>query len=122
MKRPRKERAIGALRLVLGGVVLAQSVVFLFSAGSTNAFSRTGLPDAIRVILGCSEITAAALFLLPPTAALGAWALLGVFLGAAVIHLSHGSFEIGSLLVYSTAVIAVMTHLPGRAGTNATGN
>jgi uncharacterized membrane protein YphA (DoxX/SURF4 family) len=108
MNRTRKEIAIIVLRLVLGLVVLAQSFIFLFGGDSTKFFARHGLPDAIRLVLGWSEVVAAILFLLPPTLAVGAWFLLAVFAGAIFLHLVHGQFEVVGLLVYCAAVFVVL--------------
>ena len=82
MSRTRTDAAIIALRLVLGFVVLAQSFIFLFGNESARFFSRHGLPDAVHLILGWSEVVAAILFLVPPTLVGGAWLLLVVFCGS----------------------------------------
>lgn len=116
-----KDMAIIVLRLVLGLVVLAQSFIFLFGGESAGFFARHGLPDAIRLILGWSEVVAAILFLLPPTLVVGAWFLLAVFAGAISLHLLHGQFEVGALLVYSAAVLVVVAFRDSRsARTDAT--
>ena len=108
MSRTRKDIAIIVLRLVLGLVVLAQSFTFLLGGESAKFLARHGLPDAIRLILGSSEVVAAILFLLPPTLVVGSWFLLVVFAGAIFLHLVHGQFEVGGLLVYSAAVLVVL--------------
>ena len=115
MIRTKKDTAIIVLRLVLGLVVLAQSFIFLFGGESAKFLARHGLPDAIRLILGCSEVVAAILFVLPPTLVVGAWFLLVVFAGAIFLHLAHGQFELGGLFVYSAAVLVVLaSHEPRR--------
>jgi hypothetical protein len=114
MKSPRPQIAIDALRVVLGVVVLIQSFIFLFGGDSAKVFGRHGLPDAIRMALGWSEVIAAVLFLLPPTIVVGGWALLVVFMAAIAIHLLHGQFEVGGLLVYAAAVFAVMVQRRSR--------
>lgn len=108
MSRSRKDIAIVVLRLVLGTVVLAQSFVFLFGGESEMFFARHGLLDAVRLVLGWSEVLAAILFLLPPTLVVGAWFLLVVFAGAIFLHLAHGQFEVGGLLVYGAGVLVVL--------------
>jgi uncharacterized membrane protein YphA (DoxX/SURF4 family) len=108
MSRTKRGLAIIVLRLVLGLVVLAQSFIFLFGGESVKFFAGHGLPDAIRLILGWSEVVAAILFLLPPTLLVGAWFLLAVFAGAIFLHFVHGQFEVGGLLVYSAAVLVVL--------------
>ena len=115
MGRTRKEVAIIVLRLVLGLVVLAQSFIFLFGRDSARFFARNGLPDAIRLVLGWSEVVAAILFLLPPTLMVGAWFLLAIFAGAISLHLMHGQLEVGGLLVYSAAVLVVLAFRNSRS-------
>ena len=114
MRPTKNEMAMIFMRVVLGIVVLAQSFEFLFGADAIRAFAHTGLPDAVRLILGWSEVAAAALFLLPQTLVIGAWSLLMVFFGAVVLHLAHGKFDIGGLLVYSMVVIVVLAHRGSR--------
>ena len=115
MSRTRKDVATIVLRLVLGIVVLAQSFAFLFGGDSAKFFARHGLPDAVRLILGWGEVVAAILFLVPPTLVMGAWSLLAVFAVAIFLHLAHGQFEVGGLVVYSAAVLVVLaSHEPRR--------
>ncbi len=66
------------------------------------------MPDAIRLILGWSEVVAAILFLVPFTTVVGAWLVLTVFAGAILLHVAHGQYEVGGLLVYSAAVFVVL--------------
>ena len=113
-----KEIAVVAMRLVLAVVVLAQSLIFLYGAESAQFLVSHGLPDVIRPVLGWSEIAFAILFLLPPTIAVGGWALLAVFCRAILLHLAHGQFEGGGLLLYSTAVLVVLAHLEPRQMNN----
>ena len=115
MSRTREDISIIVLRLVLGLVVLAQSFIFLFDGESATFLARRGLPDAIRLILGWSEVVAAILFILPPTMVVGGWFLLAVFAGAISLHLVHGQFEVGGLLVYSAAVLVVLAFRNSRS-------
>jgi hypothetical protein len=119
MKRSKQTKAITALWLILGIVVLTQSFIFLFRVDATRAIAVPGLPDALRLIIGWGEITAAVLFLLPRTLIFGAWSLLTVFCWAVMIHLAHGEFNVGSLFVYSAAVVVVMAHRPRGTNTDA---
>jgi hypothetical protein len=104
------DRAVTVLRLALGVVVLQQSCFFVFTSGAAKAFARTGLPNGFRLLLGSAEIVAAVLFLVPWTVSFGAVALAAVFVVAASVHLLHGEFDIGGLVVYLAAVIAVLAH------------
>src|ERR1051326_252 len=108
--KDRKTLAICVLRLVLGIVVLVQSLVFLYGRDSARFFAGHGLPEAVRLLLGWSDVLAALLFMLPPTVFFGGCLLLAVFCGAILIHLLHGQFEIGGLLVYLAAVLVVITN------------
>jgi hypothetical protein len=114
MRSAKSDIAIVALRVVLGGVVLVQSLLFLYGGESARFFASHGLPDAVRLILGWSEVAAALLFLLPPTMAVGSWALLSLFGAAILFHLVHGQFEVGRLFVYSAAVLVVLVHRKAR--------
>jgi hypothetical protein len=108
MKQRQKGIALVALRLVLGLVVLVQSFLFLYGGEAARFLARHGLPDAIRLVLGWSEVVAAILFLLPPTIVVGAWFLLLIFVAAILLHVVHGQYDVGGLLVYSTAVLVVL--------------
>ncbi len=114
MKQISKDWAITALRVVLGFVVTVQAGFLAFDPRAIEAFARTGFPDFVRLGLAWSEIAAGILFLIPATMILGAWLLLAVFLGAIVIHLAHGAFDVGALLIYSAAVMVVMAHRESR--------
>ena len=106
-----------ALRVVLGLVVVWQSVMTLlagFQAGSWHA-------HIALVVRGLAvvEIAAALLFLIPATARVGGWLLLGVFAIAIAFHALHGEWGFGALIVYATAVWVVLaeqanTPSPGR--------
>ena len=112
MSDPRKFALI-ALRWSVGVVVLWESCRFLVSATAAHCLQRMGLPHWIRPALGISEIGAAVLFLIPKWNRLGGYALLLLFAIAAVVHVLHGQFEIGTLLVYAAAVlVCVWTQSP----------
>ena len=97
------------LRWTLGLVVLWQSWQFAVSKGAAHQLGRMGLPHWIGPVLGGAEILAAVLFLIPKFGRAGGYLLLLIFLFAAVIHVLHGQFEIGGLLVYSAAVFACVS-------------
>ena len=54
-----------------------------------------------------AEMAGAILFLLPPTVAAGAWFLIIVFCAAVLLHVAHGQFEVGGLLIYDYSLISV---------------
>jgi len=94
-----------ALRWTLAIVVLIQSCLFVFASSGIHAAGQLGLPNWIRPVLGGSEIIAALLFLLPATSVAGGYLLLAVFFFAAAIHVLHGQYDVGGLIVYAVAVL-----------------
>ena len=97
------------LRWTLGLVVLWQSWQFATSKSVVHELTRIGLPRWTPPVLGGAEILAAVLFLIPKLGRVGGYLLLAIFLFAAVIHVLHGQFGIGWLLVYSAAVFACLS-------------
>jgi len=100
-----------ALRWTLGIVVLIQSCLFVFGSSGQHAAAQFGMPQWIRPVLGGCEIVAAILFLLPATSVAGGYLLLVVFFFAAAIHVLHGQYDVGGLLVYAVAVMACFASL-----------
>ena len=102
--------AFPGLRWSLGLVVLWESWEFAFGQSVLRTFAKTGLPLWIRPLLGGTEILAAVLFLVPAASLVGGYALLIVFFLAAVIHILHGWYDVGALVVYAMAVLVCMAH------------
>jgi hypothetical protein len=102
--------SISLLRWTLGLVVLLESFAFVFSTSAAHFLAKAGLPFWIRPVLGGAEIIAAILFLVPFTAAIGGYLLLVVFGFAFLIHVLHGQYEVGGLVVYAAAVLVCMAH------------
>lgn len=111
-----KRIAVEGLRWTLGLVVLLESCRLAFASSQAHAFSKTGLPPWTRPALAGSEIIAAVLFLLPFTSIVGSYLLLVVFLLAALVHILHGQFEVGALVVYGMAVLVSITYRTETAG------
>jgi hypothetical protein len=99
--------ALTGLQWSLGIVVLIEAVLFLFGPGSRHGLASNHMPNAVRLILGWGEIVGALLFLIPPTVVRGGWLLLFIFVFAVVIHLLHGTLNVGNLVIYSAAAWAV---------------
>ena len=99
--------ALLILKWVLGLVILAESAHFALSPAAAHAFAKTGLPDFVRLALAWTEIAAVLLFLVPRSTVAGGWFLIIVLALAIVIHLLHGWFDVGGLLVYVAATWAV---------------
>jgi type II secretory pathway component PulF len=100
--------ALTVLQWVLGIVILAEAVRFVMPAAAHD-FARTHLPGIVRLVLGWGEIIGCIFLLIPPTAIRGAWMLVAIFTLAIVIHLLHGMYGVGNLVIYSAAAFAVAT-------------
>ena len=95
-----------ALRLALGIVILIQAVLFVMP-GAAHEFARTHMPGFVRMVLGIGEIVGSLLLLIPGTTVRGAWLLLAVFVMAILLHLLHGLYGVGNLVVYAAAAFAI---------------
>jgi hypothetical protein len=105
--------AIPALQWAVGLVVLEESLKLAFGAEAIRHFARTGMPAWTRQALAWTEIIAALLFLLPVTTAAGGYFLLVILAFAAALHLFHGEYDIGALVVYATAVLVSLAYRSG---------
>src|SRR5580704_9584291 len=108
MSAAQTKTALTILQWVLGVVILAEAVMFVMP-GAGHDFARTHMPNIIRLVLGYGEIAGCILLLIPLTAIRGAWVLVAVFTVAIVIHLLHGLYNVGDLVIYTTAAFAVAT-------------
>lgn len=95
-----------ALRLALGIVILIEAVMFVMP-GAAHDFARTHMPGFVRLVLGFGEIAGSLLLLIPGTVVRGAWLLLAVFVMAILLHLLHGFYGVGNLVVYAAAAFAI---------------
>jgi len=59
------------------------------------------------MILGWGEIAGCVLLLIPKTTIRGAWFLVAIFTFAILIHLLHGAYNVGNLLIYTAAALAI---------------
>src|SRR5271165_1939128 len=98
--------AMTALQWALGIVILIEAVLFLLPSAAHD-FARTHMPGFIRLILGFGEIIGCVLLLIPKTAIRGAWLLVTVFVFAILLHLLHGTYNVGNLVIYTAAAWAV---------------
>jgi hypothetical protein len=94
------------LQWSLGIVILIEAVLFVMPAAAHD-FARTHVPGFIRMVLGWGEILGCILLLIPKTAIRGAWLLLAVFIFAILIHLLHGGYNVGNLVIYAAAAFAI---------------
>ena len=98
------------LRTVLALVVVWQSVTTVLGASHAGSWNAH-LAVVVRG-LALVEIAAALLFLIPATAKVGGWLLLGVFAIAIALHALHGEWGFGSLIVYGTVVAVLLAERP----------
>ncbi len=94
------------LQWALGIVILIEAVMFVLPSAA-HSFGRTPMPGFVRMILGFGEIFGCVLLLIPQTVVRGAWVLLAVFVIAILVHLLHGLYGIGNLVIYSAAAFAL---------------
>jgi uncharacterized membrane protein YphA (DoxX/SURF4 family) len=106
--------SIPLLRWTLGVVVLLESCQFVFSNSAVHFFAKTGLPSWLRPVIGGAEIIAALLFLVPFTTLIGSYLLLFIFGLAGLVHILHGQYGVGGLVVYAAGVLACMAHTEHR--------
>jgi hypothetical protein len=107
--------AMKGLNWSVGIVLIVESARFAFGAGAAKIITHLGLPPWVRPAIGIAEIVAAVLFLIPPSMAIGGWALLTIFVLAGAIHLLHGQYDVGWLVIYFMAVLVVVTSKSGKA-------
>ena len=106
MSSPKTKIALTVLQWALGVVILIEAVLFVMPSAAHD-FARTHIPGFIRLILGFGEILGCILLLIPRTAVRGAWLLLAVFIMAMLIHLLHGMYNVGNLVIYAAAAFAI---------------
>ena len=106
--------SIPLLRWTVGLVVLLESCRFVFSTSAAHFLAKAGLPAWIRPVLGGAEIVAVVLFLVPLTAIIGGYLLLVIFVLAALLHILHGQYDVGSLIVYAVALLVCLAHTESR--------
>ena len=94
------------LQWALGVVILIEAVLFVMPSGAHD-FARTHMPEFVRMVVGFGEILGSILLLIPQTAIRGAWLLLAVFIMAILLHLLHGMYGIGNLVIYAAAAFAL---------------
>ncbi len=97
---------ICVLRYSLGIVILIQAVLFVLP-GAAHDFSRTHMPAFVRMILGIGEMLGSVLLLIPQTTVRGAWLLVALFVMAILLHLLHGLYGVGNLVIYAAAAFAI---------------
>ncbi|HME35616.1 MAG TPA: hypothetical protein VKF84_10300 [Candidatus Sulfotelmatobacter sp.] len=106
MSPARTKTALTVLQWALGVVILIEAVLFVLPSAAHD-FARTHIPGFVRLVVGFGEILGCVLLLIPQTAIRGAWVLVAVFIMAILIHLLHGMYGIGNLVIYAAAAFAI---------------
>lgn len=106
MSSGQTKTALTVLQWALGVVILIEAVLFVLPSAAHD-FTRTHMPGFIRLVLGFGEIIGCVLLLIPRTAVRGAWLLVAVFVFAILLHLLHGMYGVGNLVIYAAAAFAI---------------
>jgi len=106
MSSPTAKCALTVLQYSLGVVILIEAVMFVLPSAAHD-FARTHMPGFVRLIVGFGEIAGSILLLIPKAAIQGAWLLVAVFIMAILLHLLHGMYGIGNLVIYAAAAFAI---------------
>ncbi len=94
------------LQWTLGVVILIEAVMFVLPSAA-HEFARTHMPGFVRLVLGWGEIAGSVLLLIPKTAKSGAWLLVAVFVMGILLHLLHGQYNVGNIVIYAAASFAI---------------
>src|SRR6516164_40939 len=95
-----RKLGMNVLRFALGVVILIEAVMLVLPSVE-HGFARTHMPGFVRLLLGFAEIVGCVLLMIPATVARGAWLLLAVFVMGILLHLLHGQYGIGYLVIYA---------------------
>ncbi len=106
MRASQAKLGLTVLQWSLGLVILIEAVMFVLPSAA-HSFARTHMPGFVRMILGFGEILGCILLLIPQTVVRGAWLLLAVFVMGILVHLLHGMYGIGNLVIYAAAALAI---------------
>ena len=94
------------LQWTLGVVILIEAAMFVLPS-SAHQLAHIHMPAFVRMVLGWGEIVGAVLLLIPQTAKTGAWLLFAVLIMGILVHLLHGQYNVGNLVVYAGAAFAI---------------
>ena len=113
MSYDKRTLSIRALHIILGVVIFIESLLVAVNYELIIKSDHMGLPGQVVLGLAIIEIAGAILFLIPQAIKIGTYVLLAVFLAAMSIHVLHGQYNTGGLLIYAAAVVAVRYQLQG---------
>jgi len=106
MSASKTKIGLTVLQWALGVVILIEAVLFAMPSAAHD-FARTHIPGFVRLVLAWGEIVGCLLLLIPRTTVRGAWVLVAVFVMAILIHLLHGLYSVGNLVIYAAAAFAI---------------
>jgi hypothetical protein len=103
----KKATWIGRILSILVSLVFFFSAAFKFIDGPQvkEGFAHLGLPERIMLTLGILELTCVVIYLIPPTAVLGAILLTGYLGGAILTHWRVGE------PVYTQIILGILIWL-----------
>lgn len=107
MSATRIKIGLTVLQWALGVVVVIEAVLFVLPGAAHDFAARTHMPAFVRMLRGVGEILGCILLLIPQTAIRGAWLLLAVFIMTIFIHLLHGMYGMGNLVIAAAAAFAI---------------
>jgi hypothetical protein len=107
MKTQVSKTALLALQWSVGVVLFVEAALLAYSKTEVHFEGHPGIHHWILLALACAEMLACVIFLIPRTMKQGATLLIIVLALAALVHMLHGSFEIGGLLIFAAAVAVV---------------
>jgi hypothetical protein len=100
-------RSLTALRVTMALMIAWLSVPTAFPGPAALASPHAGLAGFLRV-LASVEMVAALLLLVPALVRFAAWALIAVFVVAMGVHLLHGEYRVGALVIYLAATAVIL--------------
>jgi uncharacterized membrane protein YphA (DoxX/SURF4 family) len=107
MKTSVSKTALLALQWAVGVVLCIEAARLAFSQTEIHFSGNPGIHRWVLLTLAWSEMLACIMLLIPRTVKRGATLLLVVLALAALVHMLHGSFEIGGLIIFAAAVSVV---------------
>lgn len=102
-----RRTALAVLKVVLGVVIAFYSALLIYT-------QLRGHVNAPFLALGLAELLAAILFLIPQTMKAGGLALIVIFVAGALLHVLHRDYNVGNLVVYAAAALAVVSDGTGK--------
>ena len=108
MSQMKTRFADAGLHWSLGMILGYESARLAFT--SSHYALHAHLPRVLLLVIALAELAGAILFLVPSTIKLGGYTLLATFMAAALVHILHGQPDVGNLVIYGFAVLAVLAH------------